>query len=334
MAGVGQHFLVHHLHQVGARLGRHQMAFDGRQAEERLAIGEGQGRPHLEDGEVVAHQVPQRGPRLIVGGVGLVHQGPGFDEPRQAARGGGPVGHDEVVAELHAGLHHQGHHPLPGRVQPAAAESRAHDLQGAAGVLHPRGRDRVLVLLRAAGRRHLGAHHIHRRRATHGLMRGLGHRGQPCGALGHRLGGGHRRIAAQGHAAIQVNFTIAGLHIGPHQSLGLAHGRFGRAVTPHMRAQVVAAQHQALLGEPLLLGHAVQQGHEIPRLQARVAAVLVHLIAGGLDEQGEPTGGRVAQRDAQHLGVRGAQGGRAHGLTRFVGRQQVTQPHGSTPPLR
>ena len=81
--------------------------------------------------------------------------------------------------------------------------------------------------------------------------------------------------------------------------LGIAQRRFGgRLLLPGAGAQVVAAQHQRSGWKPLPPASRLDEGGEVRRRHAGVAAVLVDLVAGRLDEQGRVVGCRGGGSDA------------------------------------
>ena len=75
------------------------------------------------------------------------------------------------------------------------------------------------------------------------------------------------------------------------QGVGLDHAdRLGHRearsqVAPGLRAQVVAPEDQVRLGQPDVRRGRPDLSSEIPRGHARVAAVLIYLIAGSLDNR-------------------------------------------------
>ena len=71
-----------------------------------------------------------------------------------------------------------------------------------------------------------------------------------------------------------------------------------QASLPRVRAQMIAAQHDALARQPNGCCHRQQTLAKLGRPHARVAAVLVHLIGGGFDQRKAP---RAASRKAASI---------------------------------
>src|SRR5437868_739866 len=93
---------------------------------------------------------------------------------------------------------------------------------------------------------------------------------------------------------------------------------------PRVRPEMVAAEHDARGIEPDALGDAAHEGHEIHGRHARVAAVLVDLVAGRLEQhecicmfQSMPQSG------LDDDGMRAADGRHADGVTLLVARDEI-----------
>ncbi len=198
------HDLVEHSAQarrLGAGPAAQHFALDLLEGEHRLAEREGQPWPHLEDGEVVFDELPQRRGALVVGRVSLVHQPRAtLDEGGETARRRAVVGDHGGVAELHAGLHHDGDDTLPRVAEAGAAERLAGQRDGAFHIGDRRYCGPGLAGLLTAGSRHLGADDVQRRRRGGGkLCAGrLGRRAELCRPLRRDLCGQRRRSARRG----------------------------------------------------------------------------------------------------------------------------------------
>ena len=79
-----------------------------------------------------------------------------------------------VLAELDARLHHDGNRAREGGALPVRGEGCAVQRQRVGNLRRGRDRQMVHCLARAAGRRHLGADHVHWRRQPGGGGRLLG----------------------------------------------------------------------------------------------------------------------------------------------------------------
>ena len=86
------------------------------------------------------------------------------------------------------------------------------------------------------------------------------------------------------HAGVQVDFLVAGQHALLHQHPRFIHRPGSRLALPGIGTQMVAAEDDALAGESDSFGDVVHESHEIARRHTCVAAELVHLVAGGFDE--------------------------------------------------
>ncbi len=114
MAGVGAHGVVEgqpDSREAVRTASTQELALDRLQGEDRLAEGEGQLGAHLEDGEAVLDQRAERLLVLVIGGVGLVDETVRVGDRCEPRRALPAVGEDGVVAELDAGLDHEGEDP-------------------------------------------------------------------------------------------------------------------------------------------------------------------------------------------------------------------------------
>jgi hypothetical protein len=211
-----------------------------------------------------------------------------------------------LVAELDPGLDDEGQHPLPRFVQPAGPEGRLRQLERARRVLGPCHLRSGGVVPLAAGGRDLGADHVDGRRSflPTGAFRGGGEVGRPAGrGLGVGVATG---VVGEAHARVEVDLGGPRPHVPPHQLPGLRHGRVRALAPPGVGAQVVAAEEHAARGEARSLGPTAQPGRELRRGDAGVAALLVYLVRGGLDEDRDPEVPAGLERRVEDVGVRGA----------------------------
>jgi len=164
------------------------------------------------------------------------------------------------------------------------------------------------LLRRAAGDRHLGADDVARRRG--GVSRhGLGDNSEAGGALGRH---GVRQVvglALTAHAGVEVDLLVPGGDVGGHHRLSLAQRRFGGQVPPTDWGR--GDRHQELCPG---VGTRPDQRYvhlvaESDRGQTCVAALVVDLVAGGLDEHRGSIGGGLAYRRLDHHRMRRAHRG-------------------------
>jgi hypothetical protein len=161
-----------------------------------------------------------------------------------------------------------------------------------------------------ARRRDLGPDHVDGQWGTGGALGGSGLRsgGQLRGPLGgdlvrERTAG----VVRAAHARVEVDLLVAGEHVLPHHLGGALHRR-RRAVLRRERMwpQVIAAEHQALRGQSGVRREPRDERHELLRLDAGVAAILVDLVRGRLDQHARAVGERLLERRLEHERVRRA----------------------------
>ena len=210
--------------------------------------------------------------------------------------------------EFQAGLHHQPDDAGPGLRHIRRLERSQMGLQRFAGVDGIGWRDALPVLIgaRAAGRGHFGADDIAEPRGIRG--RCLADRGQTGGPFCRNLIVHLRRFACASFGTVKVDLGEAGSHIGAHQILGLGHGAVCGFAAPSLWAQMVSAEMYQFGVGPDLIGKVPDKGDEIGRLQSGIAAELVDLITGRLDQNGVLHLLRQRQRGAQDIRLRGTDG--------------------------
>ena len=287
-----------------ARRPSHSSSIGG-EGEHRLAPGEGQLGPHLQDREVVPHQVPEAVAGLVVRGVRLVDDpGHGLDERGERPGRVGIVLVDAPLVELDPGLDHEPHHPGPGLVQPPRRERRPGPLEGPGGVLGARHRGRgvpVPLAARAPGPRSRPRRRAARRRPADPLppprtarrcerprspRRGARGDRRP-GACSRRGGSSPRRPGRTGRT-ISRAFAIALAAGSPCQGCG-------PRWSPPKRTRSC--------GKAGRLRRPAQERGEPGRRHSRVASLLVHLVGGGLDEHGGAEVARDSEGGVDDVGV-------------------------------
>ena len=285
MTRFGEHQALHPRFEraVGAR--RVALARDAVEAVERLAHGEGERRPDFEDGEAVIDQGLEQLGRLVVGGMRLEDDCRLAREHRaELARLRRLVRRDPVVIELDARLDDHRDHPRKGVADAELGEGAA--VLGKRGErrLRPRHFDRVERMGGAARRRHLGADDVDRRLAAGPLGRPLGDRGEACRARRDDLVAERGRLAEAAHAGVEMDLREARLDVSRDHRLGPLHRFVGRQMLPRIGPEVIAAEDEAGKRKPGRPGDLLDEAAEVRRRHAGVAAFLVDLVAGRLDQ--------------------------------------------------
>ena len=180
-------------------------------------------------------------------------------------------------------------------------------------------------LVRTAGNRHFRADDVHRRFAAAFAPRSFGERTQLCGACGdHRVAQGARIIRAA-HRTVEVNLAKAGAHVLGHHRAGLGQRDCSVLALPGVGTQVIAAENQLGAWQRGPLGETENEIAKRCRAHARITAVLIDLVGGGLDH-GELAGvGSEPQRSFEHRRVCRAHRVHADRLAGLVSRHDVEQ---------
>src|SRR5579863_279499 len=110
-----------------------------------------------------------------------------------------------------------------------------------------------------------------------------------------------------------MDLVEAGLDIGAHHDARLAHRLRRRSSFPWVRAEMIAAKNDPVGGDARLKREALDKGPETRRRHAGVAAMLVDLIAGRLDEDRIVAVAMLAQNRQECAPMGGAPGGQATG---------------------
>ena len=276
---------------------------------------------------MVAHEGGQPVRGLVVGRVRLEDEAGHVGHDRAQVAGGlRVVVEDAHVVELHARLYDEGDDPVPGLGHPGLGEGGTVLGQRGLRVVR-RGRgERLDGLLGTAGHGHLGADHVDHVERLVALAGGLlGDPGQPGGALGDQGARERGGVAGADHAAVEVDLGEAGSDVRGDQHLGPVHGVVGTGVAPPVRPEVVAAEDEAVARKADAVDDVVHECGEVGGPQAGVAAVLVDLVGGRLDEQQAAVGVRLAGGRLEHDRVRGADRGDAHGGAGVVPGDEVTK---------
>ena len=90
-------------------------------------------------------------------------------------------------------------------------------------------------------------------------------------------------VVGTGRAAIEAEVGVAGRDIAADQFVDMRHRSRGRSIPPGS-AEVIAPQHDARDREPDTVTDPLGERAEIGRTHSGVAAELVHLVGGGLDQ--------------------------------------------------
>ena len=157
---------------------------------------------------------------------------------------------------------------------------------------------------RASGDRHLAPDNVYWRLSSRPPGGRLGGGREPSGALRHSLLVEPRRISAAGHAGVEVNLRKARRNIVSDHLFGANQGLRRRKMLPRIGSEVIAPQHDRLRVVSDLTRDRFNKAGEIGGRHASIAALLVDLIAGCLDDHGPIVG--AGQRGFDDQGVRGA----------------------------
>ena len=232
---------------------------------------------------------------------------------------------DLVVVELDARLNDERQHARPGRLEPGAREGLAMRSDRCGRGFRRRDGERREVLGRAARRRHFGADHVDRRFSACGSPARLCASAEIRRARGDDFFRQWIRVALAGHRAIEVNLANARGDVFADEIGRLRHRRPGRLCAPGIGPEVIAADPDAPGGKVEPRRDAAQEAHEVGRAHARVAAELVDLVRGRLDEQ-RLAGSRGLLHRARDDGrMRGAERPDARRLAALVARDDVEQ---------
>ena len=180
--------------------------------------------PTLRIAKSVPDELAQRNAALIVRGMRLVDEGRLLlEQGREMTGARGLVERDVLVAELDAGLDHDGDDAREGVRKSAAAKDIAMNIERRAGRLQAGRLDLRNRMMRAAGRRNFRADDIERRRDAR--FRGGAFRParEPRRAPGDR--GVAKRVGLSGaaHRGVEMELAKSGARVGVDHRLGLVH---------------------------------------------------------------------------------------------------------------
>jgi len=122
-----------------------------------------------------------------------------------------------------------------------------------------------------------------------------------------------------------MDLAKARAHVLAHHDAGALQGGLCGLRLPAVRSQMIATEQHALARQADLIGHTPHDIAESRRPQSGVAAVLVHLIGGRLDECLPAEDVCVLQGGAQHQRMRRADRIDAHWFAPAVTPQQLEQ---------
>ncbi|KAG1438539.1 hypothetical protein G6F55_013922 [Rhizopus delemar] len=132
-----------------------------------------------------------------------------------------------------------------------------------------------------------------------------------------------------------MDLVEAGGDVGLDQHAGVGHRFGGRVLLPGIRAKMITAQDQPLAREPFFICQGADVIAVLRRGHAGVAAELVDLVGGGLDQQHGAVRQCHVHGGAQHLLVAAADAVQADVGTGTVGSKQGLQRgHGQAPDIR
>ena len=207
------------------------------------------------------------------------------------------------MPELDAGLHHDGDDPLP-----CAANFAKRAFMDGIGGEHVFRRRRLQMIETLGGTsrgRNLCPDDIDRLRGRR-RFRPRGEAGRADCDLVVRQG---RGFAFAAHAGVEMQFLVAGRRVGRDHVSCAGHRLRCRKMLPRVGAEMVAAENKARAGQADAFGDAPDEIAEIGRLHAGVAAFLVDLVAGGLDQGRGVVVERLQQGRLDHQPMRRADRG-------------------------
>ena len=228
------------------------------------------------------------------------------------------------MIEFDAGLDDGRDHARPGGGEAGIGENSAMGINRRARRFGRRDGERVQLFRGTARDRDLGADDIDRRFASRSRLCALGDRAEARRAPRDRLVGQRCRIVRARHRAIEMDLAEAGANIVLDQHLGPCHRRLGGQRLPGIGTEMVAAEKNAVPRQADAIRNAMDEVAEVRRLHAGIAAVLVDLVRGRLDQrEGRAGPSRMDERRLDHQGMRGANGKHAARLACLVTCDQV-----------
>ena len=120
-----------------------------------------------------------------------------------------------------------------------------------------------------------------------------------------------------------MDLAKARRHVFAHHHFGLLQSSRRRQVLPAVGAQVIAAQHHAVVRQAYCGSNRKHTLAEIRGPHSGVTAILVHLVRCGLDQGSAPCVLREAQCRLQHQRMRGAYGIDPHRIAGLVAANQI-----------
>ena len=219
---------------------------------------------------------------------------------RQVAGGCGVVGDDIGTAKFDAGLHDKADNAHKGSSDSGRCKGMAMLGDSTCRIIGGGHGQMVNGMGGTTGNGHLGADDIDGRDID-ALC--FGHGGKAGIARSDHMAGQGRGVTRAGHAAIEVNLGEPGLHIGGHHGAGPGHGICGGQMSPWIGAKMIAAENQVGGIVTFALRNLQDKGAKGGGGHAGIAAVLIDLIAGRLDQHGPAMGGGKGQSRTDDVGM-------------------------------
>ena len=314
MDGIVVHRLVERGEDAGSA-GSDETLLDRRHGDHSLAKGEGQQRADFQDGEMVRNEARERGFGLKIGRMGFVDDARNVQHRRaQRGRFRRVVGEHLRIAHVDPWLDHE-RDDLAHRVRDSLRrEGRVMQFEGPARRLGRSHRERVERFRLAARNGDLGSDNIDQIAAAGRFLRDGA---KFCRAFGDRR---FRQgaIVRAGHAGVEMDFREAGFDIGAHYVARFAQSLVRRPALPGIGPEMVASEDDPGDGDAFLASEPLDESPVCGGRHAGVAAVLVHLVAGGLDQDGVVADAMGGEHRAQRLRVRCAPGRDAAARSRAV----------------
>ena len=121
---------------------------------------------------------------------------------------------------------------------------------------------------------------------------------------------------------LKTRFDIAA-----HQHLGFAHRSGDRFITPGVRAKVIAAQKQLIRLDPSMACHPRDPRRKVGGFHAGISTLLIDLITGSLNQNGQLIFGRETERRLQDVLICGAEARQADTLSVPIAFNKLVDIH-------
>ena len=329
---IADHHFVQHFQKMALLLrpeGQH-FPFGVRQCEQAFTERKGQSRSYFQNTDSVFHQLTQMIFCLVIGGMSFEHQcGIVFDSCHESGGFCTVVFGTAGIFFLHAGLNHHADHMLPGFVKTGLLKGFPEGFHGCPEIFRLcdlyAG---VRFILGTARDRDFASHNIggmnRFRMALSARAEGFFRdrckaRASACDDLVRKTG--IRIVACHLHACIDMDLGKSCQYILTDQLFRFRHCLLFVIVCEGERPEMVSAQNDMIHRQAGLIRKIFDQCHKIGRLHAGIAAILVYLVCGCLDQQGSACGCGMTHAGFQRQFVSGTGGIDPHLLSLLLQTQ-------------